>query len=122
MRGCGRRGASSAARRFTLAAGAALVACGPPTSGKPVGELWREQCSQCHAEDGRGLPAWRGLAPRVDLTASELVREDARGLVFQRIAYGYGSMPGFGHKLERGDLELLTQFVFDLQAPAPGGR
>ena len=122
MRRSSRRDGAGSARRLALAAGAALVACGPPTSGKPVGELWREQCSQCHAEDGRGVAAWKGLAPRVDLTASELVRANARGLVFQRIAYGYGSMPGFGHKLERGDLELLTQFVFDLQAPAPGGR
>ena len=98
-----------------VAGAAAALACGSPTSGKPVTELWREQCTQCHGDDGRGHPAWKSLDPKVDLAVSELIRGGARGLVFQRIAYGYGTMPGFAHKLERGDLEMLTAFVFDLK-------
>jgi mono/diheme cytochrome c family protein len=105
-----------------LAAIAPALACGSPTSGKPVTELWRESCTQCHGEDGRGNAAWKGLDPKVDLSRSELVRSSARGLVFQRIAYGYGTMPGFGHKLERGDVEMLTEFVFELQTQRSDGR
>lgn len=103
-------------RRFAAALGGlvALVACGPPTSGIPVGELWADNCVRCHAEDGRGVRAQRGLDPKLDLVASELVRGGDRGLVYQRIAWGYAGMPGFAHKLERGDLELLTQYVLDL--------
>lgn len=115
-----RRAASRAAALLALAGAAA--ACGPPTSGKPVAELWSENCAQCHGAEGTGHPGWKGTDPKVDLTVSALARQDARGLIFQRIAYGYGTMPGFAHKLERGDLELLTQYVVELSQPAVGGR
>jgi len=39
------------------------------------------------------------------------VRDRQRGPIYQRISYGYGTMPGFAHKLERGDLELLTEYT-----------
>jgi mono/diheme cytochrome c family protein len=100
-----------------IAGGVALAlaaACGPPTSGVPVAELWAANCVRCHAQDGRGIPGQRALEPRLDLVASELVRGGERGLVYQRIAWGYAGMPGFSHKLEQGDLELLTQYVLDL--------
>jgi mono/diheme cytochrome c family protein len=107
----------TAARRGAwLLAGAvaAAAACGPPTSGKSAQELWSEHCVRCHGEDGSGNPAQRGLDPRIDLLASKLVRGGAKGLIFQRIAYGYAAMPGFAHKLEQGDLELLVDFVLRL--------
>ncbi len=99
----------------TLAA--ALAACGSPTSGVPTATLWEEHCRRCHGADGRGVAAQRALAPRVDLTASPMVRQGDRGGIFQRIAYGYGTMPGFAHKLERGDIEELARYVMTL-----GGR
>lgn len=37
-----------------------------------------------------------------------------RGLVFQRIAYGYATMPGFAHKLPRGDIESLAELAEEL--------
>ncbi|KAB2961857.1 MAG: cytochrome c [Thermoanaerobaculia bacterium] len=97
-----------------IAAVAAALGCGAPVSGRPVEELWAENCVRCHAADGRGNPAQRPLDPGVDLGASKMVAARARALVFQRIAYGYGGMPGFSHKLERGDLELLVDFVLRL--------
>ena len=33
-----------------------------------------------------------------------------------RITQGYGSMPAFSHKLERGDVELLVDYVLELEA------
>lgn len=95
----------------------AIGACGSPSSGLPVATLWTEHCQRCHGPDGRGLAGLRGLAPRVDLTTSPLVRDRARGPIFQRIAYGYATMPGFAHKLERGDIEALAEHVL-----AFGGR
>jgi len=95
----------------------ALAACSSPSSGIPVATLWEEHCQRCHGADGRGVAAQRALAPRVDLTASPMVRNGDRGLIFQRIAYGYATMPGFAHKLERGDIEDLARHVMAL-----GGR
>lgn len=92
----------------------AVVACGSPRSGVPVSTLWEEHCQRCHAADGRGVAAQRALAPRIDLTVSQMARQGDRGLIFQRIAYGYATMPGFAHKLERGDIEELAKYVLAL--------
>jgi mono/diheme cytochrome c family protein len=91
--------------------GALIAGCGPPTSGLTAEELWVANCQRCHGVDGRGDRAQRGLAPALDLTASLLVRDRRRGLIYRRISYGFGTMPGFAHKLERGDLELLTEYT-----------
>lgn len=107
------RGRLAAALRG-FAALALATACAPPTSGIPASELWAANCARCHAPDGRGVAALRALDPKLDLVASELVARRERGLVYQRIAWGYAGMPGFSHKLEQGDLELLTQYVLDL--------
>ena len=89
----------------------ATLGCGPETSGVPVAELWSQHCSSCHGEDGRGHPARRRLEPRLDLSRSPMVEGRSRGLIFQRIAYGYATMPGFAHKLPQGDMEQLAGFV-----------
>jgi mono/diheme cytochrome c family protein len=73
-----------------------------------VDELWSENCARCHGSDGRGAVALRALSPRIDLTSSPAIAAGDRLRVYQRISYGYGTMPGFAHKLERGDLELLA--------------
>ena len=109
-----RQAGRGSAALLLAVAGLAAEGCGPPTSGRPVGELWTELCAGCHAADGTGVPARRGLDPGVDLRRSEVVRAGDRGLVFQRIANGTVLMPGFGHKLPQGDLELLTEFVLNL--------
>jgi len=96
----------------TLAGG---VACGPPVSGATAEQLWTENCARCHGDDGNGVAAMRGLDPGVDLRRSLMVRDGVRGLIFQRIAYGYGSMPGFSHKLPRGDVEMLVRYVTELE-------
>jgi mono/diheme cytochrome c family protein len=90
---------------------AVAAGCGAETSGTPAAELWREHCASCHGADGRGHPARRRLEPRLDLARSALVAGRERGLIYQRIAYGYANMPGFAHKMPRGDLELMVGFV-----------
>jgi len=100
---------------MALALALTAAACGPERSGPSTSELWSEHCASCHGEDGAGARARRGLEPRLDLTRSPLVTGEARGLVFQRIAYGYSTMPGFSHKLPQGDLEALTAYVMKLR-------
>jgi cytochrome c oxidase cbb3-type subunit 3 len=104
-------------RRLAAALGAVALAagCGSPSSGKPADQLYAENCLRCHGDDGRGDPRQLTLAPNLDLTRSVMVARGARGPIFRRITQGYGSMPAFGHKLQRGDVELLVDFVLDFQ-------
>jgi len=97
----------------TVVAGLGL-GCGSPRSGLSANVLWSEHCAVCHGADGRGVPARRGLDPRLDLRRSEMLAANDHGLVFQRIAYGYAAMPGFAHKLPRGDIELLVELAAEL--------
>lgn len=92
------------------------VACGPPTSGKSAGELYSEHCARCHGADGRGDPRALALSPSSDLGRSAFVRKRLRGPIYLRISQGYGSMPAFFHRLERGDIDLLVDYVLELPA------
>lgn len=100
-----------------ITAALTLGGCGPPTSGKSAVELYGEHCARCHGEDGRGDPRVLGLSPNADLTRSAFLRERARGPIYLRITQGYGSMPAFAHKLERGDVNLLVDYVLELEVP-----
>lgn len=108
MRSAGRR------RLAAVVAAAGALGCGSPRSGVSVGELWSAHCAACHAEDGHGVPARRGLEPLVDLRRSRMLAAGESGLAFQRVAYGYASMPGFAHKLPRGDIEALAAHAAEL--------
>lgn len=108
--------AFAAAIAAVSAAAVTFAGCGPPTSGLSAAELYGEHCARCHGDDGRGDPRALGLSPNVDLSRSELLRKRSRGQIFLRITQGYGSMPAFSHKLERGDVELLVDYVLALEA------
>ena len=86
-----------------------LAGCGPKAS-----ELWSEHCTECHGPDGRGVEARRAFYPRVDLTRSPLIADHARGSIYQRVAFGWGTMPGFKHKLEPRELNQLVDFAIEL--------
>lgn len=93
----------------------AWLGCGAPSSGRSGKDLYAELCVRCHGDDGRGDPRQLTLAPALDLTRSVMVARGARGLIYQRISLGYGTMPAFGHKLERGDIQALVDFVLEFQ-------
>lgn len=100
-----------------LALGAlALWGCGAGRndSARDGAELYRTYCARCHGQDGRGDRRSVGLNAKLDLTRSELGRSGSRQRIYQRIAFGYGPMPAFSHKLEPKDIELLTQYSLDL--------
>ena len=90
---------------------AALAGCAPSPNSESARQLYASQCASCHADDGRGVPARRGLEPRLDLTRSTLVAGREKGLIYPRIAFGYLTMPGFAHKLSQDELELLAEHV-----------
>lgn len=101
-------------RASTIALSVAVVACGPPSSGRSSTELYGEHCTRCHGDDGRGDPRALALSPNSDLSRSAIVRRAERGPIYLRISQGYGSMPAFSHKLQRGDIDLLVEHVLAL--------
>lgn len=115
----GRRPGAVAAIRGLTGISALLLwtGCGPPTSGKSAAELYGEHCTRCHGADGRGDPRVLTLSPNADLTQSAFLRKRARGRIYLRITQGFGSMPAFSHKLERGDVDLLVDYVLEMEAP-----
>jgi mono/diheme cytochrome c family protein len=88
-----------------------LAGCGPERSGATAEQLWEEHCARCHGADGLGTRALRGLEPKLDLSRSAMVTSRNRRRIYQRIAQGQVTMPGFAHKLPQGDIELLVEFV-----------
>ena len=100
-----------------FAATAVLAACvpgEPKSSSLGDHELYVAYCGRCHGEDGTGDRRSVGLNPRLDLTRSQMARSRSRQLVYQRIAFGYGPMPAFSHKLTSADMERLTKFCLEL--------
>ncbi len=83
--------------------------------------LYAEHCASCHGTDGRGDPRRSALEPGLDLVASELVSAGARAQVYRAISGGYGTMPGFAHRMELGELDDVTTHVMALapDEPAP---
>jgi mono/diheme cytochrome c family protein len=102
---------------IAVAAVALLPAC-RPRGAKPSTladrELYVSYCARCHGEDGTGDRRSVGLNPRLDLTRSQLARSHSRRQIYQRIAFGYGPMPAFSHKLDPDDIERLTKFCLEL--------
>jgi len=102
---------------IAVAAVALLPAC-QPAGGNAAKltdrDLYVSYCGRCHGEDGKGDRRSVGLNPRLDLTRSQLARSRSRQQIYQRIAFGYGPMPAFSHKLDPADIERLTKFCLEL--------
>ena len=60
--------------------------------------------------DLRALP----VLDRLRAAGVEVHVGHSRQLVYQRIAFGYGPMPAFSHKLAPADIERLTEFCLEL--------
>jgi mono/diheme cytochrome c family protein len=88
-----------------------LAGCGPARSDATTRRLYAAHCAHCHGEDGRGVPARRSLEPRLDLARSAMARDGELGLLYRRIAFGYGTMPGYAHRLSEREIEQLADYV-----------
>jgi mono/diheme cytochrome c family protein len=82
-------------------------------------ELYRVNCSMCHAADGRGqtLISDRfraaGAIPPVDLTSAR-VRNRTDGQLYWLIGNGIGNMPPFGSLLTESELWAIVAFIRQL--------
>ena len=101
-----------------------LAATGCARKNLTTPELYEAYCARCHGDEGAGDPRSRNLYPNLDLLSSPMVRRGDRAAVRQRIAEGYGPMPGFSRRLDRQEIERLVDFTFQLSRPAyqPSGR
>lgn len=58
------------------------------------------------------------LNPNVDLVQGQVLAAGDREKIFGRIAFGYGPMPGFGHKLDPQDIRALVDLCLKLHRQA----
>ena len=107
--------------RLALAAGLLLAACGGAAGPRGGDELYAKYCTRCHGADGKGDPRTVNLYPQQDLPTSPMVRGRDRVLIHDRIAHGYGPMPGFAHRLEPAELGHLVDRTLEF-GTTPGGR
>jgi mono/diheme cytochrome c family protein len=77
-------------------------------------ELYETYCARCHSAGGEGDRRSLKLYPHLDLLSSPMVRRGDRAAVRQRIAEGYGPMPGFARRLGPQEVERLVDFTFQL--------
>jgi mono/diheme cytochrome c family protein len=93
--------------------GWALPSC-TPDSELSNRELFVKYCSECHGEDGRGNESLLEGGQEVDLLASRHLANGDRDFVYHRIAYGYGQMPAYIHKVDPETLDRLVEMTFEL--------
>jgi len=97
-----------------------LAACGPADRSAPG--LYRAYCRRCHGAAGEGKARSLRLYPNLDLTAAEKVRQGDRPFLRQRIAEGYGPMPGFARRLSPPEIESLVDLTLELQRKKKRGQ
>jgi mono/diheme cytochrome c family protein len=82
-------------------------------------ELYSTYCARCHGDRGQGKGENLNLYPHLNLLTSPMVRRGDRAAVRQRIAEGYGPMPGFQRRLTPQELERMIDFTFQLSKERP---
>jgi mono/diheme cytochrome c family protein len=92
-----------------------LAACSQEPERRDAAGLYAHYCARCHGAKGEGDPRNVHLYPGLDLTRSEMVRKRADGVIYRRIAQGYGPMPGFSHRLSPEEIRALVDFTLELQ-------
>lgn len=108
------RGPRRPALAAALLLGLALAAGCAPRDRSATG-LYRAYCARCHGPAGEGTPRALRANPKADLTASDKVRQGDRRFLHERIAKGYGIMPGFARRLTAQEIESLVDLSRELQ-------
>ena len=83
---------------------------------REVTALWTEYCARCHGTDGKGDPRSIDLYPKLDLTLSAMIQTRDRILIHDRIARGYGAMPGYLGRMEPEEIGRLVNRCLELAA------
>jgi mono/diheme cytochrome c family protein len=87
--------------------------CAPRDRSAP--SLYRAYCARCHGATAEGTPRALRANPKANLTGSEKVRQGDRRFLHERIAKGYGIMPGFSRRLTPQEVESLVDLTLELQ-------
>lgn len=103
-----------------LAALPLLAGCAKKPETPP--EIYAAYCARCHGDQGEGKGNARSLKlyPHLNLLVSPMVLQGDRALVRDRIAKGYGPMPGFSRRLSPQELESLVDFTLALPEKKTG--
>ena len=89
---------------------------------KAAGELYLDQCAQCHGEHGKGDgPEARTHSPLpADLTDARRMSTVTDGEIFYQISEGKRPMPAFKNRITEGQRWQLVLLVRSFaQSPAP---
>jgi cbb3-type cytochrome c oxidase subunit III len=74
--------------------------------------LFKEKCSRCHGEDGRGQTVIGQMVGAPNFTDENWWSEEKNERRFvHSITEGKGEMPAFGRKLTRPDIRALAAYV-----------
>lgn len=103
-----------------MLAGLLLLAasCGPRDRSAP--SLYRAYCERCHGPSGEGDRRSLSLYPNLDLTSALKVRQGDRKFLHDRIAKGYGPMPGFARRLTPEEIDSLVDLTLRFRQQKAG--
>ncbi len=76
-------------------------------------QLFNQKCAACHAEDGSGKTAIGKNLKLRDLR-SKAVQKQSDQQLYDIIAKGKGSMPGYSSELSKADIEHLVGYIREL--------
>ena len=84
-----------------------------------VDELFNRNCARCHGADGRGDTPSGHLFKSPDFTDSQWWQKNATSPTALRgvVVRGKGSMPAFGKKLTRTEINLLVDRIRKFRKP-----
>jgi mono/diheme cytochrome c family protein len=77
-------------------------------------ELYEAYCTRCHGDRGEGDPRSLTLYPHANLLVSPMTLRGDRAAIRERIAEGYGPMPGFKRRLTPQEVERLVDYTLQL--------
>ena len=103
----------AAALLLGVSLGALAAGCAPRDRSAPG--LYRAYCARCHGPAGEGTPRALRASPKANLAVSEPVRRGDRRFLQERIANGYGIMPGYAKRLTRQEIDSLVDLTLELQ-------
>jgi mono/diheme cytochrome c family protein len=77
-------------------------------------EIYELYCTRCHGDRGEGAPRSLTLYPHANLLVSPMTLRGDRAAIRERIAEGYGPMPGFKRRLTPQEVEGLVDYTLQL--------
>jgi mono/diheme cytochrome c family protein len=90
-----------------------LLTSGHPANGQTTNNsaasLYKTNCVACHAQDGRGSPLGKSLHA-ADFHSAQ-VQQQSNAQLAGVIAQGRGSMPAFGTRLSKDQIDALVDYI-----------